>query len=330
MPRKKNPESRGTQFPPIKIGTLFCAAIIIIGHNNIIIIGMLVNEDDILGVPSRRIRRPARGLPRRGPRVPRARRRHQHALAERLVERLRGTTWRWSGSGKRKRRPTRPPRSLLRRLRQLGPNFGIPTCRPLGSVASDRRRPDGNATSSLLPRARFGEGARRDRIANAVGSGRSLLRRRFRRQRQPVGANRSRPRRRRPADIDGESRTRSSAFRPPPLRRRRTVRFSDDAPPPGHDYLADRASLWSDPRVAICTANPGDVVAFHFRTLHAAPGTTSADRHHGGRRTVVSFRYLGDDARWATRPWKTSPPFADEGLVPGDVLDEGPFPIVDL
>ena len=229
-----------------------------------------------------------------------------------------------------RRRPTRPPRSLLRRLRQLGPNFGIPTCRPLWSVASDRRRPDGNATSSLLPRARFGEGARRDRIANAVGSGRSLLRRRFRRQRQPVGANRSRPRRRRPADIDGESRTRSSAFRPPPLRRRRTVRFSDDAPPPGHDYLADRASLWSDPRVAICTANPGDVVAFHFRTLHAAPGTTSADRHHGGRRTVVSFRYLGDDARWATRPWKTSPPFADEGLVPGDVLDEGRFPIVDL
>ena len=105
---------------------------------------------------------------------------------------------------------------------------------------------------------------------------------------------------------------------------------SDDAPPPGYEHLADRASLWSDPRVAICPANPGDVVAFHFRTLHAAPGTTSADRHHGGRRRVVSFRYLGDDARWATRPWKTSPPFADEGLVPGDVLDEGRFPIVDL
>jgi ectoine hydroxylase-related dioxygenase (phytanoyl-CoA dioxygenase family) len=104
---------------------------------------------------------------------------------------------------------------------------------------------------------------------------------------------------------------------------------SDDAPPPGYEHLADRASLWSDPRVAICPANPGDVVAFHFRTLHA-PGTTSADRHHGGRRRVVSFRYLGDDARWATRPWKTSPPFADEGLVPGDVLDEGRFPIVDL
>ncbi len=62
---------------------------------------------------------------------------------------------------------------------------------------------------------------------------------------------------------------------------------SDDAPPPGYEHLADHASLWSDPRVAICPANPGDVVAFHFRTLHAAP-----ERESGG----------GADSRVRTPP----------------------------
>ncbi len=69
-------------------------------------------------------------------------------------------------------------------------------------------------------------------------------------------------------------------------------RFVDDVPyvshaPPGYQHLADRASLWSDPRLASCPANPGDVVAFHFRTLHAAP-----ERESGG----------GADSRVRTPP----------------------------
>ena len=71
---------------------------------------------------------------------------------------------------------------------------------------------------------------------------------------------------------------------------------------------------------------PGDVVAFHFRTLHAAPGTGG----HPHRRRVVSFRYVGDDVRFATRPWTTSPPFPANGLVDGDELDEERFPLVSL
>jgi len=57
--------------------------------------------------------------------------------------------------------------------------------------------------------------------------------------------------------------------------------------------------------------------------LHAAPGTVG----HGGRR-AVSLRYVGDDARWGTRPWRTSPPLEPHGLRPGDELDDPRFPVV--
>jgi ectoine hydroxylase-related dioxygenase (phytanoyl-CoA dioxygenase family) len=49
---------------------------------------------------------------------------------------------------------------------------------------------------------------------------------------------------------------------------------------------------------------PGDAVAFHMLTLHAAGGV-DGDR----RRRVFSARYLGDDIRHAPRRWKTSPEF---------------------
>jgi ectoine hydroxylase-related dioxygenase (phytanoyl-CoA dioxygenase family) len=59
---------------------------------------------------------------------------------------------------------------------------------------------------------------------------------------------------------------------------------------------------------------PGDCVAFHMLSLHATRGTPQ-----GARRRVFSARYIGDDARHAIRPWRTSPPF--EGLA--DRLPDG-------
>lgn len=107
-------------------------------------------------------------------------------------------------------------------------------------------------------------------------------------------------------------------------------RFKDDSPyvtnAQGFRLMGDPARWWADPRVRACPVEPGDLVAFHFRTLHAAPGT----ERHAGRRRVVSFRYLGDDMRWAHRPWMTSPPFPDKGLAPGDHPDAGRFPLVNL
>jgi ectoine hydroxylase-related dioxygenase (phytanoyl-CoA dioxygenase family) len=107
-------------------------------------------------------------------------------------------------------------------------------------------------------------------------------------------------------------------------------RFVDDSP-----YVATADGFETFPTVeemealgdiVSCAAEPGDVVAFHFRTLHGAPGTTT----HPLRRRVVSYRYVGDDARWITRPWKTSPPFTADGLNDGDVLDDPRFPLVQL
>ena len=68
---------------------------------------------------------------------------------------------------------------------------------------------------------------------------------------------------------------------------------------------------------------PGDVIAFHFRTLHAAPGTAGL---LDGRRRAVSFRYVGSDARFAARPWLHSPPF--DPIDPGAPLDDERFPPV--
>ncbi|MEY3030335.1 MAG: hypothetical protein RL058_698 [Actinomycetota bacterium] len=68
---------------------------------------------------------------------------------------------------------------------------------------------------------------------------------------------------------------------------------------------------------------PGDVVCFHFRTLHGAPGNPNATA-----RRAVSLRWVGDDAVWAERPWPVSPTFESEGLEVGDSLDDERFPVI--
>jgi hypothetical protein len=70
---------------------------------------------------------------------------------------------------------------------------------------------------------------------------------------------------------------------------------------------------------------PGDAVAFHMLTLHAAAGVAG-----GRRRRVFSLRYLGDDIRHAPRRWKTSPEFpglADE-LPAGAPMRHALFPLL--
>ena len=72
---------------------------------------------------------------------------------------------------------------------------------------------------------------------------------------------------------------------------------------------------------------PGDVIAFHYRTLHAAPGTKGLTPY---RRRAVSLRYVGDDAVFALRPWLHSPPFEQLDLVLGQPLDDSRFPLVKI
>ena len=68
---------------------------------------------------------------------------------------------------------------------------------------------------------------------------------------------------------------------------------------------------------------PGDAVAFSYDILHGARGNTSATR-----RRAFSLRLVGDDACYVERPGRTSPPFPDHGMVPGQRLREDWFPVI--
>ncbi|MBX2869775.1 MAG: phytanoyl-CoA dioxygenase family protein [Acidiferrobacterales bacterium] len=69
---------------------------------------------------------------------------------------------------------------------------------------------------------------------------------------------------------------------------------------------------------------PGDCIVFHMRTIHGAPATVGLE----SRRRGFSTRWLGDDARFAKRPWKTSPPYPEVNLTPGDAMIHSSFPLV--
>jgi ectoine hydroxylase-related dioxygenase (phytanoyl-CoA dioxygenase family) len=84
------------------------------------------------------------------------------------------------------------------------------------------------------------------------------------------------------------------------------------------DIEADRAA-WP---ILGWALEPGDAVAFHMLTLHAAAGSRT-------RRRVFSARYIGDDVRHAPRPWTTSPEFPGlaEALPAGAPMDHPLFPV---
>jgi ectoine hydroxylase-related dioxygenase (phytanoyl-CoA dioxygenase family) len=68
---------------------------------------------------------------------------------------------------------------------------------------------------------------------------------------------------------------------------------------------------------------PGDAVAFDYRTLHGARGNNAATR-----RRAFSLRLVGDDAHYVERPGRTSPPFPGHGMQPGERLREDWFPVI--
>lgn len=71
------------------------------------------------------------------------------------------------------------------------------------------------------------------------------------------------------------------------------------------------------------TLQPGDAIAFDFRTIHGAPGNNATTP-----RRVVSTRWVGDDARWAVRNGPTSPPYPHLNLPDGAPFDAPDFPLI--
>ena len=76
-------------------------------------------------------------------------------------------------------------------------------------------------------------------------------------------------------------------------------------------------------RIVEFEMEPGDAVAFNYRTLHGARGNTSETR-----RRAFSLRLVGDDARYVERPGRTSPPYPGHEMKPGQRLREDWFPVL--
>ena len=100
----------------------------------------------------------------------------------------------------------------------------------------------------------------------------------------------------------------------------------------GADFNTDDVGLEPVPDIDACPQDydilawdlePGDVIAFDFRTLH---GTTAGKVQ--GRRRALSTRWLGDDVTYCRRPGETSPPFPEIGLEEGERMREDWFPVV--
>lgn len=68
---------------------------------------------------------------------------------------------------------------------------------------------------------------------------------------------------------------------------------------------------------------PGDAVAFNFRTVHGAPAN-----HSPLPRRVFSSRWVGADAHYVKRTGPTSPPFPHLTLADGAPFDAPEFPVV--
>ncbi|MGE0801717.1 MAG: phytanoyl-CoA dioxygenase family protein [Lautropia sp.] len=75
--------------------------------------------------------------------------------------------------------------------------------------------------------------------------------------------------------------------------------------------------------IAAWSLAPGDAIAFDFRTVHGAPPNRSMQR-----RRVFSARWVGDDAVYAVRAGKGSPPFTGLTMADGDPFDAPIFPVV--
>jgi ectoine hydroxylase-related dioxygenase (phytanoyl-CoA dioxygenase family) len=107
---------------------------------------------------------------------------------------------------------------------------------------------------------------------------------------------------------------------------RQTVSFLDSS-----DFYAGTSEYRSVPdpdsepdhRVLEWDMQPGDAIAFDYRTVHGARGNTEPTR-----RRVLSLRWVGDDMRYAERPGRTSPPYPGHSMQPGQRLREDWFPVV--
>lgn len=93
--------------------------------------------------------------------------------------------------------------------------------------------------------------------------------------------------------------------------------------PDQHDYLPVPDPDKENMEILAWPLQPGDAVAFNFRTMHGARGNQSTIR-----RRALSIRFVGDDVVFCQKPGKTSPPFPDHNMCEGQKLREDWFPVI--
>ena len=93
----------------------------------------------------------------------------------------------------------------------------------------------------------------------------------------------------------------------------------------GYESVPDIDAAPNEYRLLSWALEPGDAVAFHFKTVHDAPANRAQTR-----RRAIAFRWLGDDTCYAQRPGTPSPPYPDMGIdqQPGERLREDWFPTI--
>lgn len=104
----------------------------------------------------------------------------------------------------------------------------------------------------------------------------------------------------------------------------------EDYPPSadGFEIMPDIDGHRDDYEILSFDLEPGDCAAFHFRTVHGAPGNQSSLN----ARRAIAYRWTGDDITFQRRAGVMSPPFPEFSkfcLKPGDPLDSDLFPIIE-
>jgi ectoine hydroxylase-related dioxygenase (phytanoyl-CoA dioxygenase family) len=89
------------------------------------------------------------------------------------------------------------------------------------------------------------------------------------------------------------------------------------------ERIPDIAANRADYDIRGWAVEPGDAIAFDFRTVHGAPANLHPDR----RRRAFSLRVVGDGTVYVERGTH-SPPFPDIDLTPGQPLDGPGFPVI--
>ncbi|MEM9063330.1 MAG: phytanoyl-CoA dioxygenase family protein [Pseudomonadota bacterium] len=93
----------------------------------------------------------------------------------------------------------------------------------------------------------------------------------------------------------------------------------------GLEEIPDVNANKDDYDIIAWAVEPGDAIAFDYRTVHGAPANTSKTIE----RRAFSLRLVGDDVRFARREGiVTSPPFNHVTLQDGDALVGDDFPVL--